>query len=300
MPHHLRLRLSVAAVTAAACTAAGCGDNGVQPSTPTITTLASSLEYPKAMWLADGSIYLTETAARNTTFGGALRLDRYDLAAGQLKLVLDHPTNSDALVAAADGRVYLASYVTSIPGNQGAVSVLDTATGVETPLIDLGIAPTDMFLDPTQDIYVLGASDDPAAPSLYRLAAPGYTDTTVVKRGLGRTGGLTRVGSTTYYSDPGGIQALDASGSVTPLSDEPASVTSLATDGSSLYATDLLAGLLVRIDLSTGAVDTLLTGLHSPLAVRIDGAGETLYLLQAGTTAGQFKDGTLAAVTGFR
>ena len=64
--------------------------------------LVEGLEYPTGMWVAGGTIYLTETAGRNTTFGGKVQLDRYDIAGGTLELLLDHPSNSDALVAAKD------------------------------------------------------------------------------------------------------------------------------------------------------------------------------------------------------
>jgi hypothetical protein len=39
---------------------------------------------------------------------------------------------------------------------------------------------------------------------------------------------------------------------------------------------------------------------HNPITVRLDGGATTLYLLEAGTAAGQFRDGTLDAITGLR
>ena len=50
-------------------------------------------------------------------------------------------------------------------------------------------------------MYVLGASGDTGAASLYRLPATNYADTTVVKRGLGRARALIRVGTDIYYAN---------------------------------------------------------------------------------------------------
>jgi len=195
---------------------APCGD-GAGPTALPIETLASNLEYPKGLWLAGGSAYLTETAGRNTTFGGRVRLARVDLGTRLLTPLVDSPVNSDAVVVTANGSIYQASYQGALPGELGQVSVVDPVSLVETPVTDLAIAVTDMFLDANGDMYVLGASDDTSAASLYRLPATSYADTSVVKRGLGRARALTRVGTDIYYASLQGVWRLDAAGLAGPL-----------------------------------------------------------------------------------
>lgn len=115
-----------------------------------------------------------------------MRLAKVDLGTRLLTPLVDSPVNSDAVVVTANGSIYLGSYQGVLPGEVGQVSVVDPVSLVETTVTDLAIAVTDMFLDGNGDMYVLGASDDTGAASLYRLPAANYADTVVLKRGLGR------------------------------------------------------------------------------------------------------------------
>lgn len=253
------------------------------------------LEYPAGLWVAGGVVYLTETAGRNTIFGGKVQLDKYIVAGGALSVMLNQPANSDAIVVPGSGDVYLASYIGSLPGDQGAVSVVDATTAIESPVTGLEIAVTDMALDQSGDIHVLGGSDTPNAASLYRLPAADYTDTTVVKRGLGRAFALARVGDVTYFSDLAGIKRLDVSGTVTPVLTR-SGVRSLAVAGEFLYFADFQAGEIARLRLATGEVETVLDELTNPQAVRYEAGSNSLYFLDGGSSANEFKDGVLAVV----
>lgn len=142
-----------------------------------------------------------------------------------------------------------------------------------------------------------GASDDPAAPSLYRLPAANYADTLVVKRGLGRVSALTKIGPNIYYSNLEGIHRLDSSGTSTRLIQQTG-VISLTSDGEHLYYAELPAGQIARLDLQTMAVDTIATQLASPTALRYQTSTSNLFLLESGTAASEFKDGALKVVSG--
>ena len=266
-----------------------------------VSTLLTGLEYPKGLWVRDGRVYLTETAGRNTTFGGKVRLLRYDVASGQLEELINNPENSDAVVVDGAETIYLTSYKGTIPGEDGGVSVarFDAGLGtwVETHLLDLAIASDDMFLDANGDIYIIGSSDLSNAASLYRLPFPNYTtNVTVVATGLGRAESLTKLGTDFYYSKfvPGEIRRL--SGTSDQLLIGNVSSTSVTSDGTFLYYADFSSGRINRMNLTTGAVETIASGLATPQAVRFDAQSRSLYFLEGGTEGAQFKDGTLKVI----
>jgi hypothetical protein len=268
------------------------GDAGIQ-----VETLARGLEYPKGLWIAGGSVYLTETAGHNTTFGGKVRLLQYTTAAGLVELI-NNPRNSDAVVVGNDGSVYLASYRGSIPGEVGKVSVAHNDIDVgwtEVDLTDVAIAANDMYLDANQDIYLVGASDNPTAASMYRLPAGSYGSPTVFATGLGRSWSVVKIGSAVYYSGISSGQVRRLVGEANELVFSGATVTSLTWDGTYLYAGEL-DGTLSRRDLTTGAVRTMATGFGQVTAVRYDAASGNLYFLGAGTAAAQYKDGSLNVI----
>jgi hypothetical protein len=292
-----RSRLRPLLIPLAVVALASCGDDATGPSEMAIQTLATNLEYPTGLWIAGDTVYLTETAGRNTVFGGKVALDGYDLDSGELSLIVDSPENSDAVVVASDGKIYLTSYVAVIPGQEGAVSVVDPTTGDESPVTGLKIASTDMFIDDNQDIYVIGASYDPNASSLYRLPAADYADTSVVASGLGTASALTKAGSDIYYADVSRIYRLDESGTATPLLEERA-VFSLTLAEPYLYFAQYTEGYIGRLELQTLAVDTVAANLDGPRAVRYDEQSGVLYFLESGTTENEFKDGALKVIVG--
>ena len=79
----------------------------------------TGLEYPKGLWVKNDFVYLTETAGRNTSFGGKVRLLRYEVTGQQLQELLNNPENSDAVVVDDAGSIYLTSYASVIPGDNG-------------------------------------------------------------------------------------------------------------------------------------------------------------------------------------
>ena len=106
----------------------------------TVTTLLTDLEYPSGLWPVSDRVYVTETAGRNTIYGGKVSLDAYSISTAQKSVLVDHPENSDAVAVASNGLIYLTSYHYVIPGEYGKVSVVNPATDVETHLLDIGIA----------------------------------------------------------------------------------------------------------------------------------------------------------------
>jgi hypothetical protein len=273
----------------------------VVPDTIVPATLISGLEYPTGLWIKDGSVYLTETAGRNTTFGGKIDLLRYDVTTKQTQVLLNHPANSDAVVVTSDGRIYLTSYQVSLPGDTGDVSVarFDSAqqVWVETHLLSLAIASIDMFLDANGDIYVIGSSDARNAASLYRLPFPDYaTAPSVVSRGLGRASSLTKIGSDIYYSKFGTNEVRRLTGGTDTSFVTGVTALSLTSDGTFLYMSEFLTGQIIRKNLSTGGIETIAVGLRNPSAVRYDPQSGNLYFLEGGTEGAQYKDGTLKVI----
>lgn len=299
MSHFARTAFSA---VVGALLAAGCRDQGpADVGSVQVSTLVPGLEYPTGLWVRDGLVYVTETAGRNTSFGGKIRLLRYDVKTGQMQELLNNPENSDAVVAASDGTVYLTSYKNSIPSQDGDVSVvrLDAGQHVwqETHLLHLAIASLDMLLEANGDIFIIGSSDDSGAASLYRLSYPDYVaGASVVAVGLGRAQSLTKIGSDIYYSRfiPQEIRRL-RDGVDTPVR-TGVGVTSLTSDGTFLYCAEYFNDRITRMNLATGAVDTLAEG-PSPTAVRYDARSGKLYFLEGGTEGAHYKDGALRVVT---
>lgn len=255
--------------------------------------LAAGLHYPKGMWIgSDGSVYITETGGRNTSFDSRNRVSRY--AGGQLLTLLDEPVNSDAVVVTSLGVVYLASYNDVIPGNSGQVSRLTAGEGglFEETVADLEIAVQDMFINSLDNIYVIGSSNDQEAKSLY---LSGDDDYAVLASGLGRANALTIHQEDIYYANEAGVNLLLGEGSALIL--EQANIYGLTSDGESLYYANPLAGTIGRLhfndDTEQWEDDTLMGGLNHPLKVRYDAQTGRLYFVEGGTSENQFQDGTL-------
>ncbi|PWB71848.1 hypothetical protein C3F09_07395 [candidate division GN15 bacterium] len=279
----------------------GCGDDTVATAPRTeafgVDTLLTGLEYPSGLWVRGDRVYFTETNGRNTSFGGAVRLSVYKVAADEESLLVDNPTCSDAVVVASDNKIYLASYVSSIPGESGRVSVVNPATLVETNVVNLEIATTDMFVETDDDIIVIGSSDLLTAKSLYQLPAANYAAPVVLKTGLGRTWAVTEQGSDTYYSDIGTIQKITG----TVVSEwYTKNAMSLSASSKYLFYADYFAGEIGMINLTTKTDSVLVSGLNGPHAVRWVAATSRLYFTEVGTSAGQYKDGTLQVVKGIK
>ena len=266
------------------------------------TTVLRGLEYPTGLWLSGSDAYLTETAGRNTSFGGKITLLHWTPdGGGSVFTLLNNPVNSDAVVLDSDGRIYLASYVAVTPGEQGRVSrvLFDIEAGwIETPVTDVAIAAHDMFMDDNDDIYLIGSSDNSEATNLYRLAAGAYDAPVGLESGLGRAYSVTKVASAIYYGsvDDGEVHRID-DGINEVWFTHTSSVLSLASDGVYLYYGDI-AGSLRRRHLATGADEQLVSAPGQQMqGVRYEPLSGRLYYLLSGTQAAQYKDGTLNYIT---
>jgi hypothetical protein len=71
----------------------------------------------------------------------------------------------------------------------------------------------------------------------------------------------------------------------------------LSASASYLYYCNLLGNSIARVDLATGAqTQAMQSGLNGPRNVRYDPVSGNLYFLEIGTSAAQFKDGTLRVI----
>ena len=71
-----------------------------------VSTLLTNLEYPKGLWIEEDAVYLTETAQRNTVFGGKLCLDLFNITTGQKTILVNDPIASDAAIDIIDRSVH--------------------------------------------------------------------------------------------------------------------------------------------------------------------------------------------------
>lgn len=278
----------------------GCGSS-TSPDDAKLTqiTLLSNLEFPKGMWLQGGKIYFTETAGVNTTFGGRVRLSAYDIATGQVTVIKHDMVNCDAVVVASDGKIYLCSPHGSVPGDFGKVSVVDPVDTTETQVTDVTIAAEDMFITGTDDILLIGPSDTPDATSLLRLPRGSYQQYEVIANDLLRAWCVTEAGGYTFFSDQYLIQRIlpaPQGGSVTFEPFVSLGVNSLSPSPTYVYYGDYDTGTVGRFDLGKRHQQVLLSGLKKPQTVRWNGSNNTLYYVEAGTEANQYKDGTLKAI----
>ena len=259
------------------------------------SVLLTGLEYPRGLWAKGNTVYLTETAGRNTGYGGKICLDTYDISTGQKTTVLNNPENSDAVVAASDDKIYLTSYHGTIPGENGKVSSVDSQTFLETHLIDLAIAARDMFIDEQDNIYIIGSSDLGNAQSLYLLPAGDYLNPVVLQTGLGRTWCISKHDGYVYFSDLNAIKRFpEQGGQVETFLNKD--VMSITFGGGFLYYADYFDNTVGRVALTTKQDEILISGLNKPTAIRYHQQTGKLYFLEVGTSAGSYKDGRLQVI----
>jgi hypothetical protein len=277
----------------------GCGsDESTNPKEELkVSTLLTDLEYPTGLWVKDAKVYFTETNGRNTGYGGKVALSVYDTASKVKTLLVNDPENSDAVVVDSDVDIYLTSYHGALPGDVGKVSVVDHSTLIESPVCNIEIASIDMYIDGADDIYIIGTSDNPSAKSVYLLRNGSYDLPEVLHTGLGRTRCMSKSGSILYYANLAEILRF-VGGTFESFATKGAQ--SMSFSSKYLFYAEMSAGKVGRINISTKSDLTLASGLHSPLAVRWDGTHGKLYFLEAGTDAGEYKDGTLKVITGIQ
>ncbi|MEM2087514.1 MAG: hypothetical protein QXF52_02415 [Thermoproteota archaeon] len=268
---------------------------GAQPPVGSaIFTLLTGLEYPCGLWVKEGKIWLVE-AGGHTSYGGKLCLAQYDTATGQKTVLVNNPMACEAVVVASDYRIYLTSWVGRIPGERGIVTTVDPETNIETLLLDIEIASSDMFIDEEDNILIIGSSDQPGAKSIYLLPSGNYLNPVVLKTGLGRANCISKHGEYVYFSDRVSIKRFRyPDGAIETFLEK--SVMSMSFVSEHLYYADYRNGVIGRINVQTKVDEVLASGLNGPIAVRYDGSTGDLYFLEAGTSAGKFKDGTLKAI----
>lgn len=269
-------------------------DDTESPLQLIVDTLLTNLEYPTGLWIKGNNIYLTETAARNTSFGGKLCLNKFDLTNNQKTILLNNPMCSDAVVVTNDGKIYLTSYFDSYPGNSGKVSVYDPVLNIETFLFNLEMASTDMFLNDNNDILIIGCNIQPDSKSIYKLPSGNYSNPVVLKTGLGCQSCITQIGDIIYFG-ASEIKYFGGDGVLQAFKNK--SVHSISSSQQYLYYADVYNNFIGRIDLSTKQNDTLLSNLNAPISVRFDQSTNKLYFLESGTGAGKYKDGTLKVLS---
>ena len=262
---------------------------GANAQTP--VTLVTNLDYPKGLWVKGNNVYFTETAQRNTVYGGKFCLDRYRISSGQAAVLVSNTENADAVVVSNNGKIYLTSYLNATPGQQGRVSVVDTAAMTETHLMDIQIASDDMFIDANDNISLVGMSDFSWANSIYYLPAGNYTSPSILQNGLGRVWCISKKGNNTYFSDLYSTYYFGPNGIVQPFMSK--SVVAITFSANYLFYVDYFNGTLGKVNLQTMADQTVLIGLHEPSNIRYDAGTNSLYFLESGTNAGQYHDGTL-------
>lgn len=252
------------------------------------SVLLNNLEYPKALFWTEGNLYYTETAARNTSYGGKLTLNDYNLLTNNLTVLKESPQNSDALVV-VDNYIYLSSYYGSIPGESGKVSTFNLSSNSESHLLDIEIATEGMCLDENDNIYLLGSSDNSNAKSLYKFPNQDYTNPEVLLTGLGRTWTITYHNGLIYFSDHNYIYSYNQI-------DEPVSLISkggilgMAVTDNYIYYSEYFNNKVGRINLTTKQDELLFDDIIRPGAMAIDRINNILYLITNGTNDNQFKD----------
>ncbi|MCP4291399.1 MAG: hypothetical protein GY780_06140 [bacterium] len=257
--------------------------------------LSDNLEYPKGLFVDGNRVYFTETAGRNTSFGGKIRLSYYDLDLNTTNMVADNPTNSDAIVVASNGLVYLASYTGSSIGDLGGMSVIDPATGIETELPDVEIGATDMWIDGNDNITLLGQSHSPSAKSMYYFPALDFANPTITQTGLGAVWCLGHDGTTPYYSTHDSTFRIGSNGTPELFLDE--SFMSLSLSDTHMFYADYFSETVGVIDLGTMQNTIMVSGLDSPpIRIRYDDASQRIFVVVVGTSADFYRDGALLEI----
>jgi hypothetical protein len=274
----------------------GCGKESTEKpeEPPVIKTLLSNLEYPKGLWVEGGKVYFTEASGR-AGYGGKNALSVYDPVSNMRAVLLDTIVCTEGVVVTDEGNIYMTSWIGSVPGDDGEVSYDDPLHRTELVIVRLAIACVDMFIDTNDDIWVIGSSETPDANSVYRLPVADYTNPEVIYHDLGKAQCLGKSGDNFYWSDEALIRRFFGQ-----VEQEFATrgVESMSLSSTYLFYADRSAGRIGKIRISPKADEAIATGLHSPIAVRWDAVGQKLYFLEAGTSAQQYKDGTLKVITG--
>ncbi len=260
----------------------------------TAVVLSDNLEFPKGMFVDGNRVYFTETAGRNTSYGGRVRLSYYDLDLETTNTVTNNPINSDAIVVASSGMIYLASYAGSSVGDLGRISRVDPATGLETPITDVAIAPADMWIDGDDNLTLLGQSDDPSAQSMWYFPALDFLDATVTQTGLGRVWCLGHDGTDTYYSDHDAIYRIGSNGTPEMILED--SFMSISLSDTHMFYADYFSGEVGVIDLRTMQNSVLVSELDTPNQIRYDSTSQRIFVVVAGTNGGFYRDGALLEI----
>lgn len=255
-----------------------------------MSTLLTNLEYPRGLWVKQNVVYLTETAGRNSPFGGKVSLDKYDVATEEKTVLINNPQNVDAVVVANDDLIYLTS-------RDGTISVVDPGTNIETHLLD--IPGTDMFIDAEDNILVLDMSQHPYYNKIHLLSVGDYLNPTIIINywSVNPILCISKRGSDVYFSFENFLQYF------TPpvtnwFTQVVSSLASSITFGSKyLYYADNDEWIIKRADMDNNfSKEPITSVLNGPCIVRFDESTKQLYILEQGTSEAEFKDGTLKVI----
>lgn len=260
-----------------------------------LEVLLDNLEYPKALFLKDNMLYFTETAARSTSWGGKLTLNSYNLLTNEKEVLKDSPSNNDALVVIGND-IYLSSYKYSIPGDNGEVSKFDLATNTESYFMAIEIATEGMSVDESNNIYLLGSSDNSNAKSLYKFPASNYSQPEVLLTGLGRTWNITYGNDYIYFSDHNYIYKYDGVNTPTIFKTK-SGILGMAISNNYLYYSSYFTNEVGRINLISKEDEILYSNISWPATMTFDESTKTLYLLTNGTEENECKDSKLIKIT---
>jgi hypothetical protein len=267
-----------------------------QPANP----LVSALQYPTGLWVKGTKVYFTETAAFNTSYGGAQRLSVHDTTTKTTTILVSNLATSNcthcqSVVVASNGTIYLGSYTSSIPGTSGVIYSLNPTTFVATPVVTLGTSIMDMYMDAADNILVVG--DGGTSP--YMLPAGHYTSPVTLNTTLAANWALTEGNCTLFGGDISAhaIASLSSAGTVNNSWGPGVAVTGLSASSSYLYYVNFSMNMIQRVSLSTGGnPQTVASGLNSPNNVRYHPATGALYFVEAGTQANKYQDGILKVI----
>ena len=263
-----------------------------------IRELMNNLNYPKALWIKDDYIYLTETSKRNTGYGDpVLTLLEYNINTKHRKLLKNYPSNSDALVASNFFDIlYLSSYKSPYPGERGTISFFNLNSNIESHLVDIEIATSDMFIDRNDNIFIIGSSDNKEAKSIVKLPKLDYKKTIVLKKGLGRFADcIAKNSGYIYYSNQDGIMRLRENEESELYYNKV--VSSMSFSPYYLYYTPAFPfnSSIGRININTKDEEIILSNLKNVGAIRYDYNSRSLYFLELGKEK-KYNKGTLKVI----
>ncbi len=260
-----------------------------------VFTLLSNLEYPRALCLDNGQVYFTETQGALDPFGGRVSLLQYDIGSAQTDTLVYQLICGNTILVTPSGGLYLGSEIGPAVGDQGWVSQYVPSGNKDSVVTTVDIATHDMRMNSFGDVLLIGQSFSSTAKSIQRFDGGDFTSPpTILQTGKGLANSIVQHDSTVYYSNSNGIYFFGPDGVEYVLSAQPAG--SIDYYKGYIYYTNIPTGTIGRVNIVSGSNTIVVSGLNDPVNLRIDTANGSLYFLEAGTSSGQYFDGTLKVV----